>query len=320
MAHNSREYPGGQVSTDPKTILPTVCLFNQSNRLHMFADASSLTAYGAMAFLCSDNSTSFVMAKSRAAPLKPLTLPKLELMGTLTSARLCNFIVKALHPLSLTTHFCSDSQITLHWIKGEKHTNTFVAHRVTKILNFSVPDQWRYCPTQDNPADLLTRGITSLQLKFSTLWKHGPQWLPSEPTSSFSPTIAIQALAVTKTSSSPPTTPQYSGTIHINCIIDISNYSTLNRLLAVTVYTYGYIANCKTQQQRRETGPLTPSEQRHALIVWVKQCQEEVYPREIMSLTTNSAKRLPLIRQLYIYSLIKSPALLWRKNTQCPSE
>ena len=96
------------------------------------------------------------MAKSRVAPLKPLTLPKLELMGALTAARLCNFIVKALHPLSLTTHFWSDSQITLHWIKGEGHTNTFVTHRVTEILSFSVPDQWRYCPTQDNPADLLS--------------------------------------------------------------------------------------------------------------------------------------------------------------------
>lgn len=125
---------------------PTVGLSNQSNRLHIFADAS-FTAYGAVAFLCSDNSTSFVMAKFRVAPLKPLTLPKLELMGALITARLCNFIIKALHPLSLTTHFWSDSQITLHWVKKEKRTNTFVAHCIIKILNFSLPDQWQYCPT-----------------------------------------------------------------------------------------------------------------------------------------------------------------------------
>ena len=99
------------------------------------------------------------MVKSRVAPLKPLTLPKLELMGALTAARLCNFIVQALHSLSLSTYFWSDSQITLHWIMGEKRTNAFVAHRVVEILNLSGPDHWRYCPTQDNPADLLTRGI-----------------------------------------------------------------------------------------------------------------------------------------------------------------
>ena len=184
----------------PRRYFPTVRVSEQPDRLHVFADAS-LTAYGAVAFLCSGNSTSFVMAKSRVAPLKPLTLPKLELMGALTVARLCDFIVQALHPLSLSTHFWSDSQITLHWIKGEKHVNTFVTHRVVEILNHSKPDQWRYCPTQDNPADLLTRGITSSQLKLSTLWKHGPQWLPSEnswPTWSFSPTIELQELAVTQ--------------------------------------------------------------------------------------------------------------------------
>ncbi|XP_065896204.1 uncharacterized protein [Dysidea avara] len=287
----------------PRRYFPTVRVSEQPDRLHVFADAS-LTAYGAVAFLCSGNSTSFVMAKSRVAPLKPLTLPKLELMGALTAARLCDFIVQALHPLSLSTHLWSDSQITLHWIKGEKHVNTFVTHRVVEILNHSKPDQWRYCPTQDNPADLLTRGITSSQLKLSTLWKHGPQWLPSEnswPTWSFSPTIELQALAVTATSFSPSTTPQYAGTLHINCIIDISNYSTLSRLLAVTAYVYRFISNCKKPQQERETGSLTPSEQHHASIIWVKQCQEEVYSRELVNLTTNPAKRLPLVRQLRLF-------------------
>ena len=81
----------------PRQYFPTVGTPKQHDRLHIFAGAS-LTAYGAIAFLCSGNSTSFVMAKSRVAPLKPLTLPKLELMGALTAARLCNFIVQALPP------------------------------------------------------------------------------------------------------------------------------------------------------------------------------------------------------------------------------
>ena len=227
-------------------------------------------------------------------------------MGALTAARLCNFIVQALHPHNLATHFWSDSQITLHWIKGEKHVNTFVTHRVVEILNHSEPDQWRYCPTQDNPADLLTRGITSSQLNLSTLWKHGPQWFLSEnswPTWSFLPTIELQALAVTATSFSPSATQQYASTIHINCIIDISNYSTLSRLLAVTAYMFRFITNSKKPKQKRVTDPLTPSEQYFALTTWVKQCQEEIYSRELMSLT-NSTKRLPLVRQLRLHPCI----------------
>ena len=131
----------------------------QPDRLHVFADAS-LTAY----------------AKSRAALLNPLTLPKPELMGALTAARLCNFVSQALHTFNISIHLWSDSQIVLHWITGKTTTNVFVSHRITEI-HLSGPDCWRYCPTQDNPADLLTRGITSLQLKMSTLWKHGQHHL-----------------------------------------------------------------------------------------------------------------------------------------------
>jgi len=287
----------------PRQYFSTNGTSTQPNRLHIFADAS-LTAYGAVAFLCNDINTSFVIAKSRVAPLKPLTLPKLELMGALIAARLCDFVVQALQPLSLSTYFWSDSQITLHWIKGDKRTNTFVNHRITEILRFSTPDQWRYCPTQDNPADLLTRGITSSQLKASRLWKHGPQWLLLEnnwPTWRFSPSIEMQALAVTATSFSPPTNQQHSGTVHINCIIDIFTFSTLSRLLAVTSYVCRFIANCRKSPQERETGPLTPSEQHHALTTWVKQCQEEVYSRELTSMSSQSTKRPPLVRQLRLF-------------------
>jgi len=77
-------------------------------------------------------------------------------MGALTAAKLSNFIVQALRPLTLLIHFWSDSRITLHWIKGQKRADTFVTHRVTDILNLSRPDHWQHCPTQDNPADLLT--------------------------------------------------------------------------------------------------------------------------------------------------------------------
>ena len=124
IAKNIQEARSLQIS---RLYFPTIGASEQPDRLHIFAD-DSLTAYGAIAFLCSSSTTSFVMAKSRVAPIKPLTLPKLELMGALTAARLCNFIIQALHPQNLSTHFWSDNQITLHWIKGEKHVDTFVNH------------------------------------------------------------------------------------------------------------------------------------------------------------------------------------------------
>jgi len=140
-------------------------------------------------------------------------------MGALTAARLSDFIVQTLHALTLLTHHWSDSQITLHWIKGQKWTDIFVTHRVTEILNFSRPDHWQYCPTEDNPADLLTRGISSSQLRSSMLWRQGPQWLPfkdSWPTWNFLSNIEMQALAVTTTSFTLSDNQQPSGTVHIS--------------------------------------------------------------------------------------------------------
>ena len=153
------------------------------------------------------------------------------------------------------------------------YRQSFLIYGIAEIHNLSGPDCWQYYPTQDNPANLLTRGITSSQLKLSTLWKHGPQWLTSDdswPTWNLSPTIEMQALAVTATSFSPSTTLQCSGTTQIHCIIDIYCYTTLSKLLAVAAYMYRFITNCKKQQQERENGPLTTSELHHALITWVK--------------------------------------------------
>ena len=149
------------------------------------------------------------------------------------------------------------------------------------------------------------RGISSSQLKSSILWIHGPQWLPSEnswPIWQLSPNIEMQALAVTATTFNPTTIQRSSGTIHIHHNIDISNYSTLSRLLGVTAYLADLCTNCRKQKERL-TGPLTPLELHHTLVTWVKQYQEELYSREIASLTSPSSttKRLPLVRQLRLF-------------------
>ena len=104
----------------------------QPAQLFVFADAS-LRAYGAVAFICDNNQVSFVMAKSRVAPLKQLSLPKLELMAALIAARLSKFIREALHFINLAFHLWTDSQIVLYWLQSNKKLDTFVSHRVTKI-------------------------------------------------------------------------------------------------------------------------------------------------------------------------------------------
>ena len=133
---------------------------NSPTQLFVFSDAS-LQAYGAVAFISDNKHVSFVKAKSRVVPLKQLSLPKLELMAAIVAARPSKFISDALHSMNLTLHLWTDSQIVLYWLHNSKKLDTFVIHRVTEILQLTGDAKWNFCPTTDNPTDLLTRGISS---------------------------------------------------------------------------------------------------------------------------------------------------------------
>ena len=81
--------------------------------IHVFADAST-KAYGAVAYLQADTHCAFVMAKTRVAPLKQLTLPKLELLAALTATRVSHFIITSLSLQNILLHLWVDSQIVLY--------------------------------------------------------------------------------------------------------------------------------------------------------------------------------------------------------------
>lgn len=66
----------------------------------------------------------------------------------------------------------------LSWINN--HSNiwkVFVANRISQIQSLSDPKAWNYVKTNENPADVLSRGISAIELYSSKLWWHGPDWL-----------------------------------------------------------------------------------------------------------------------------------------------
>ncbi|CAG2219532.1 unnamed protein product [Mytilus edulis] len=142
---------------------------------YIFTDSSQL-AYGTCAYLVTEKESALVMAKNRVAPLKSVTLPNLELMAALR-ARLAKHLIQNLHIGNLQINFWCDSQIVLKWLQSTKPLKKFVANRVKEIKESNENQKWRYCPTDANPADLLTRGITGTKFINNRLWFHGPEWI-----------------------------------------------------------------------------------------------------------------------------------------------
>ncbi|XP_033314650.1 uncharacterized protein LOC117213411 [Bombus bifarius] len=152
------------------------------NELHGFCDASE-RAYGACVYLriiTPDGHvwTRLLTAKSKVAPLKSQTIPRLELSGALLLASLATTVLQALPSNISRTVYWTDSTIVLHWINTSPHTlKTFVANRVTEMQQKTHASDWRHIPTADNPADLISRGQSPEGFLRPTIWQHGPEWL-----------------------------------------------------------------------------------------------------------------------------------------------
>lgn len=151
-------------------------------QLHCYADASGV-AYGTVFYIrCTLNNGQVLItnlcSKSRVAPVKRVTLPRLELCGALLLADLLH-IVRPTLKARLSKVFCwLDAQVALTWVTNSPHKYAdFIASRVTSIQEKSSGCIWRHIPGKLNPADQLSRGMSSTALVKCTHWLHGPDYL-----------------------------------------------------------------------------------------------------------------------------------------------
>ncbi|XP_053956165.1 uncharacterized protein LOC128861814 [Anastrepha ludens] len=150
--------------------------------LHVFVDASE-EAFAAVAYWRSRKSTgevgvTLVCAKTKCAPLKAVTIPRLELQAAVLGVRLRKLILENHQIRPERCFLWSDSRTILKWIGSEHRCyKPYVAHRVAEILDGSEVREWRWVPTKDNAADDATRSHGSVDFSLKSRWLQGPNFL-----------------------------------------------------------------------------------------------------------------------------------------------
>ena len=151
--------------------------------LHVICDAS-LEAAAAVSYIktTSNQGTTirFLMGKTRVAPLRQTTIPRLELQAALYAARLKKTIEDEMDFKFDKISLWSDNTTVLSWIKNFKLKHKmYIGNRTAQIRDLTSTNQWNYVNTKDNPADQGTRELKVREMTEKSLWLQGPQFLIS---------------------------------------------------------------------------------------------------------------------------------------------
>ncbi|GFX89933.1 integrase catalytic domain-containing protein [Trichonephila clavipes] len=168
--------------------IPRYNLLDDAQRieLHGYCD-SSLRDYGAAIYVkCLHNSgtvsTNLLCSKSRIAPLKSVTIPRLELCAAVLLAKLIQKTIKSMKIPFNDIVLWTDSTIVLAWIKEDPSVlKPFVKNRVSVIQHLTEVSSWKHVQSQENHADIISRGIDPDKIQYCVLLWYAPPVLQNNP-------------------------------------------------------------------------------------------------------------------------------------------
>lgn len=257
-----------------------------------FADAST-KAYGAAIYVRSFSDErifcNLLTSKSRVAPLKRTTIPRLELSAAKLLAELMTE-VRSKCGLNYVRYFLfTDSMITLHWIrKNSSNFKSFVANRISVIQNCTEIDSWLHVKTDKNPADFLSRGLNVTELLNSHDWWHGPDFLceSQEKWPSQQKEIDEKPLldvAEYKASVLCVNISKSEKWLNKNGVPLIELYSSLGKLVRVTAYVRTILLKIRAKTVRNTMG-FSEEELNFSLEYWVKYTQQLHFQKDIRAI------------------------------------
>ncbi|XP_058816988.1 uncharacterized protein LOC131680284 [Topomyia yanbarensis] len=277
--------------------------------VHGFCDASTV-AYGAAVYVRNilSNNTAILRlwcSKSKVAPMKELSIPRKELLAARLLSKLIVKVLQASKRQFREVVLWSDNQIVLAWLKKPlAMLQVFVRNRVAEILQETGRFQWKYVPSKDNPADIISRGQFPAALKINDLWWNAPAFLrvvdyqietPDELPDSHIPELKQSKIVV-------------AVAYNQDELQLFSKFSSFRKMQRVVAYVLRFINNCKKNdsRQRKYQPYLTIEELRLALNLILKVVQHEVLADEIVHIQNDEpSKRLSTLAPFYKDGLLR---------------
>ena len=255
--------------------------------LIMFSDGSRY-AYGAVAYCrfftgSGGYKTFIIMAKTKMAPTKQMTIPRIELCAAVLSCRLRTRIEQELDWQFEKVIHLVDSEIVRAQIqKDSRKFKSFVGTRIAEIQSKSDPKEWWWVPTEHNPADMLTRPTEIKQLASETVWQRGAKF--------FKLPIESRPISQTNEMNLPDRTdenvidrckPTVNSITHsmvtqhdLTRVIQLQRFSSYVKLLRVTSRV---LAAAKSKSFKAICNDVSSADMQAAEKLWVKEVQKGVF-------------------------------------------
>ena len=187
----------------------------------------------------------------------------------------------------------TDSEIALFWLSSTRTLKQFVQNKVDAIHKLFDFTFWGHTPSQENPADLVSRGCSALSLQNSNLWSSGPSWIhdallwPQWPKSQSTQSTILAAVVAEQVSVMPS---------RISKVIDLGCFNHYSHLLATSIYVHRFC------YRKGNQGPPSTAELELIETEWIQAVQEEYYPQVLDYLTsTTKGTTPPIVRQLNLF-------------------